>query len=98
MLWLWSPRMPSDPRVVDGLVGPDALGELELAPAFGEEPLGSQDHHDHEQEAEDPDLQVGDADAVEAELPRDVGRIEDVRQLSVDEGERDGADHDAPDA
>ena len=29
------------------------LGELDLAPSFGQDPLGSEHHHEHEHEAED---------------------------------------------
>ena len=37
-------------------VGADALGELELAPSLGKQALRAQHHHDHEQEAEDPEV------------------------------------------
>ena len=36
----------------------DALGELDLASSLGQQALGPQHHHDHEQEAEDPEAEL----------------------------------------
>ena len=43
--------------------------QLQLSPALGEQPLRSQHHHDHEQEAEDAHLEVSELE-VEPEVTR----------------------------
>ena len=43
-------------------VSPDALGQLHLAPALGQDALGSQHHHHHEDEAEDPERDLDEAE------------------------------------
>ena len=61
---------------------PDALGELELASSLGQQPLRAQHHHEHEQEAEDRHLEVGEVE-VQPELPGQA--VEDVGdQVVVD--------------
>ena len=78
-----------------GVARADALGELELASSLGDEALGPQHHHDHQQEAEDPERQLGQVE-VEPDLRRIV--VEDVRdQVEVDEREHDRAEHHALD-
>ena len=73
----------------------DPFGELEFSPPLGNQPLRAQHHHDHEQEAEDAHLQVGQVE-VEPKLAGD--RVEHVRdQVVVDVGEQQRPDHDAPD-
>ena len=53
---------------------PSASSSLRLR--SGIRPCGSQDHHDHEQEAEDPEAELGEVE-VQPELARHV--VEDVR-------------------
>ena len=57
-------------RRVDGLVVLDALVELLLAPPLGQQALGSQDHHDHQQEPEDREGDLGRVE-VQPELARE---------------------------
>ena len=78
---------------IDGLVASDALGELDLAPSLGQQALGSQDHHQHQQEAEDAERQLAE---VEVEPESFDGRrralVEHVGdQPVVDERQRDRA-------
>ena len=70
-------------------LGAHALRELDLPSSLGYQALGSQHHHDHEQEAEDPERQLGEVE-VEPELVRHV--VEHVGdQAVVDERQRDRA-------
>ena len=55
----------SQARLVDRR--PTALSELELAPALGQEALRAQHHHEHQQEAEDPERELGEVE-VEPDL------------------------------
>src|SRR3954453_17912298 len=59
--------------------------ELELPSSLGQEALGAQDHHQHDEEAEDPEVHLGEVE-VEAELGGQV--VEDLRdEVRVDVGE-----------
>ena len=80
----------------DGFVGVlVGVSHLLLAPSFRQQALRSQDHHDHQQEAVDPEGDLRHVE-VEAELARHV--VQHVRdQPVVDERQHDRAEHDAPD-
>ena len=76
------------------VAGSDAR-ELELASSLRQEALGPEHHHDHEQEAEDPEAQLGQVE-VEPDLRRHlVQHVGD--QVGVDERQHHGPEHDAPD-
>ena len=88
--------LPAAPRA-----RPRRCRQLELAPALRQQALGSQHHHQHEQEAEHPegDLGEGEVEPERVELALDELAVEHVGdEPVVEEAERDRAEHHPPDA
>ena len=78
-----------------GVLRRDLGRELELAPALGDQALRPQHHHDHQQEAEDPELHLGQLE-VQPELAGQV--VEHVRdQVVVDVASTTPPTHRPPD-
>src|SRR4051794_11368831 len=88
-------RRPSGLHLDELLVRADALLELELAPSLGQEALRSEHHHDHQQEAEDPERQVGQVEVQAERARQSVERVGD--EAVVDERQDDGAEGHPPD-
>ncbi len=78
-----------------GVLGGDLGRQLEPAPALGEQALGPQHHDDHEQEAEDPERQLGEVEVQPERVRQCVQHVGD--HVVVDVGEQQRAEHRSPD-